>query len=468
MALRVYNTLTRQKEDFEPLVAGNVSMYVCGPTVYAKAHIGHAMSSLVFDVIRRYLEYRDFKVTHVMNYTDVDDKIIQRANEEHVDPISLAEQYAREYDRHLDELNILHATVNPRATQEMNTIIGMVSRLIEKGYAYETQGDVYFRVQRDPEYGKLSGRRLEDMRAGARINVDERKEDPMDFALWKAAKPGEPAWDSPWGLGRPGWHIECSAMNLNHLGEQIDIHGGGNDLIFPHHENEIAQTESLTDKQFARYWLHNGMLQLSGEKMSKSLGNLVTIEDFLAEHEGEVLRMMVLNSSYRNPLSYNDEIVGQAERALERLRSALRPAQAGDGVASEAALEMLHKQVESTTQGFIEAMDDDFNTAGALAQLFELVRAINQTRDAEASADELQPAQDKLKELGGVLGLRLDTVPDSRDEQAEPFIDLLVEVRSELRKQKLWALSDLVRDRLAILNVLLEDTKDGTTWRWKG
>ena len=468
MALRVYNTLTRQKEDFEPLVAGNVSMYVCGPTVYAKAHIGHAMSSLVFDVIRRYLEYRDFKVTHVMNYTDVDDKIIQRANEEHVDPISLAEQYAREYDRHLDELNILHATVNPRATQEMNTIIGMVSRLIEKGYAYETQGDVYFRVQRDPEYGKLSGRRLEDMRAGARINVDERKEDPMDFALWKAAKPGEPAWDSPWGLGRPGWHIECSAMNLNHLGEQIDIHGGGNDLIFPHHENEIAQTESLTDKQFARYWLHNGMLQLSGEKMSKSLGNLVTIEDFLAEHEGEVLRMMVLNSSYRNPLSYNDEIVGQAERALERLRSALRPAQAGDGVASEAPLEMLHEQIKSTSQGFIEAMDDDFNTAGALAQLFELVRAINQTRDAEASADELQPAQDKLKELGGVLGLRLDTVPDSRDEQAEPFIDLLVEVRSELRKQKLWALSDLVRDRLAILNVLLEDTKDGTTWRWKG
>jgi cysteinyl-tRNA synthetase len=465
MTLRIYNTLTRTKEPFEPLQPGKVTMYVCGPTVYSQAHIGHAMSALVFDVIRRYLEYRGYEVLHVMNYTDVDDKIIVRANEENIDPFELASRYAREFDQHLQDLNILRATVYPRATQEMDTIIDMVQRLAERGYAYAVDGDVYYRVTRNLEYGKLSGRRLDDMQAGARINVDERKEHPMDFALWKAAKPGEPAWDSPWGKGRPGWHIECSAMNMTHLGEQIDIHGGGNDLVFPHHENEIAQTESLTGKPFARYWVHNGMLQLAGEKMSKSLGNLVSIEEFLSHHEADELRLMVLNSSYRSPLTYSDEIVGQAKRALERLHSALRPALPAADAGSEQAA-ALKQQVESIETGFVEAMDDDFNTAGALAQLFELVRTINQARDAGLGQAELEPAQASLRKHAAVLGLRLDVVTKTGG-QAEPFVDLLIEIRSELRRQKLWALSDMVRDRLTALGVILEDSKDGTTWRWK-
>jgi len=329
MSLKIYNTLTRQKEMFETVEPGKVSMYVCGPTVYDKAHIGHAMSALVFDLIRRYLQYRGYDVRHAMNYTDVDDKIINRANQIGMPPVQLAERYIDEFMHHLDDLNVLPATVYPRATREIPNIIKLILDLGENDYAYEVNGDVYFRVQRDQDYGKLSGRKLEDMQTGARISVDERKESPMDFALWKSSKPGEPAWDSPWGPGRPGWHIECSAMSMHHLGEQIDIHGGGNDLIFPHHENEIAQTESVTGKPFARYWVHNGMMQLAGEKMSKSLGNLITIEDFVSKHEGDALRMMVLNSSYRNPLTFSDEIVTAAERGLERLRGALRPAPAG-------------------------------------------------------------------------------------------------------------------------------------------
>jgi cysteinyl-tRNA synthetase len=336
---------------------------------------------------------------------------------------------------------------------------------VDNGYAYEADGDVYFRVERDKEYGKLSGRRLEDMNAGARIGVDERKENPMDFALWKAAKPDEPSWDSPWGKGRPGWHIECSAMSLAHLGEQIDIHGGGNDLIFPHHENEIAQTESLTEKPFARYWVHNGMLQLSGEKMSKSIGNLVTIEEFLVHHEGDVLRMMVLNSSYRSPLTFNDEVISQAERALERLRTALRPAISPNDQAPEAVKKALQEQVDATQRGFIEAMDDDFNSAGALGHIFDLVRTINQARDEGIDAEGLQSAQDKVKELTGVLGLRLER-SESGGGQAAEFVNLLIEVRDELRQEKLWSLSDLIRDRLAELGVVLEDGKQGTTWRW--
>jgi cysteinyl-tRNA synthetase len=464
--MRVYNTLTRQKEPFETLQPGKVSMYVCGPTVYSKAHVGHAMSALVFDIIHRYLEYRGYKVRHVMNYTDVDDKIIQRANEEGVDPIELAETYINEFQGHLQDLNALPASLYPRATEEIDQIIQMVQGLIDKGYAYAVEGDVYFRVERDPEYGKLSGRRLEDMVAGARIDVDERKENPMDFALWKSAKPGEPAWDSPWGKGRPGWHIECSAMNLHHLGLQIDIHGGGNDLIFPHHENEIAQSESLNGVQFARYWMHNGMMQLSGEKMSKSLGNLVTIEDFLAEHEGDVLRMMVLNSSYRNPLTFGEEVIAQAEKALERLRSALRPAFASNGAAVPEVEEALKKQAAATRQGFLEAMDDDFNTAGALGYLFELVRAINQARDAGVGAGPLGEAAGVLRELAGVLGLRLERA-EEQGGKAAPFVDLLIEVRAELRRQKLWAVADQVRRRLAELGVILEDSKEGTTWRWE-
>ena len=464
MTLRIYNTLTRRKETFETVEPGKVRMYVCGPTVYDKAHVGHAMSALVFDIIRRYLEYRGYQVRHAMNYTDVDDKIINRAGQLQVEPLALAEQYINEYARQLGLLNVLPATVNPRATREIPNIIKMITELGENGYAYEVDGDVYFRVNKDDDYGKLSGRRLEDMQAGARIGVDERKEHPMDFALWKSSKPGEPAWDSPWGPGRPGWHIECSAMSMYHLGEQIDIHGGGNDLVFPHHENEIAQTESVTGKTFARYWVHNGMMQLAGEKMSKSLGNLVTIDDFLAAHEGDVLRMMILNSSYRNPLTFGEDVIAQAERALERLRLGLRPVSGGTLTAG-GAVESLSQQVETTRQGFVECMDDDFNTAGALGYLFDLLRAINQARDAGVSPEHIAAGQSLLRELLLVFGLHPER--DAAGSQADAFINLLIEIRRELRAQKLWALSDQVRDRLAELGVLLEDSKEGTTWRWK-
>ena len=463
MTIKIYNTLSRKKETFETLEPQKVSMYVCGPTVYDNAHVGHAMSVLVFDIIRRYLEYRGYEVRHAMNYTDVDDKIILRANAENIDPYELAERYIEQFKKHLKDLNILPATVYPRATQEIDQIVEMVEGLIEKDHAYEASGDVYFFVSSDDDYGKLSGRKIEDMQSGFRIDVDDRKETPMDFALWKASKPGEPAWDSPWGPGRPGWHIECSAMSLHHLGEQIDIHGGGNDLVFPHHENEIAQTESYTGKSFARYWVHNGMLQLSGEKMSKSLGNLVTIDEFLAENEADVLRMMILNSSYRSPLTFNDESVGHAKRALARLRSALRPA-----IGNQRAMTTrLPIQIEATRRGFLDAMDDDFNTAGALGHLFDLVRAINQARDMGHSDEELANAQKLLVELTQVLGLQIENQPETQTGEAAPFIDLLLEVRQELRAQKLWALSDQIRDQLADLNVIIEDSREGTTWRWK-
>jgi len=464
MSLRIYNTLSRQKEDFQTIESGKVTMYVCGPTVYDKAHVGHAMSALVFDIIRRYLEFRGYQVRHAMNYTDVDDKIINKSNHIGMDPIKLAEKYIDEFGKHLIDLNILPATYYPRATHEIPYIIKLITQLGEEGYAYEVDGDVYFRVTLDKDYGKLSSRQLEDMQAGARVNIDERKENPMDFALWKSSKPGEPAWESPWGKGRPGWHIECSAMSMHHLGEQIDIHGGGNDLIFPHHENEIAQTECATGNPFAHYWVHNGMMQLAGEKMSKSLGNLVTIEDFLAEHEGDVLRMMVLNSSYHNPLTFGEEIITQAERALERLRLALRPA--GDGILEDGeTVENLRQQAEATRKGFIECMDDDFNTAGALGHLFELVRVINQAKDTGVSTGIIAEGQNLLRELMTVFGLRVER--PEKGGQATPFIQLLIDLRRELRQEKLWVLSDQTRTRLAELGVLLEDSKDGTTWRWK-
>ena len=465
MALQVYNTLTRKKELFETIEPGKVRMYVCGPTVYDKAHVGHAMSALVFDIIRRYLQFSGYEVRHIMNFTDVDDKIILRAAKLGVDPFELAEGYIQQFARHLEDLNILKATFNPRATGEMGNIIKLVQGLIDKGFAYETGGDVYFRVEKLADYGKLSGRKLEDMRAGARVEVDERKENPMDFAMWKAAKPGEPAWDSPWGKGRPGWHIECSAMSSAHLGEQIDIHGGGNDLIFPHHENEIAQSEAFSGKPFARYWIHNGMLQLSGEKMSKSIGNLVTIEEFLSKHTADTLRFMVLNSGYRSPLTFNDEVIGQAERALERLASALKPSQPDATGVNTEQLAALKDQTEKTRSGFRECMDDDFNSAGALGNLFDLVRAINQSRADGATEDQLKDSQSLLKEFTGVLGLGLSGKTGSL--QAEPFIELLLEVRAKAREQKLWVLSDLIRDQLVKLGVQVEDAKGSSAWTWK-
>jgi cysteinyl-tRNA synthetase len=467
MAIKIYNTLTRKKETFETLEPGHVRMYVCGPTVYNQAHIGHAMSALVFDVIRRYLEYRGYTVTHAMNFTDVDDKIILRARREGEDPFALAERYIQEFRRQLSALNIQAATIQPRATQEIQEIIHIIEGLVEKGFAYPVKsGDVYFHVRQDAQYGRLSGRKLDDMQAGARIEIGEEKDDPLDFALWKAVKPGEPYWESPWGKGRPGWHIECSAMNLHHLGEQIDIHGGGNDLIFPHHENEIAQTECLTGRPFARYWVHNGMLQLGGEKMSKSLGNLVTINDFLSKHDADVLRFMVLNSAYRGPLTYNEEVVEQSKRALERLHSALRPALPGaKGFSADGQVGLDHQRQE-TREGFNSAMDDDFNTAGALGHLFELVRAINQARADGAVDADLEPAQAELRDFTGVLGLRL-AEPRQELQAADPFIGLLVDMRSELRKQKLWALSDQIRNRLTDLGVTIEDSKEGSTWYYQ-
>jgi cysteinyl-tRNA synthetase len=499
MALRIYNTLSRSTEEFQPLQPGKVSMYVCGPTVYDNAHIGHAMSSLVFDIVRRYLTYRGYEVRHAMNYTDVDDKIITKANNEGADPMAVAERYIAQYTQHLKELNVLPATVFPRATVEIPFIIDMVAKLIEADYAYPADGDVYYRVEKKADYGKLSHRKLTDMNAGARVNVDERKEHPMDFALWKAAKPGEPSWESPWGPGRPGWHIECSAMVFHHLGQQIDIHGGGNDLIFPHHENEIAQSESLSGMDFARYWMHNGMMQLSGEKMSKSIGNLITIEDFVSQHEPDVLRMMILNTSYRHPLTYSEDVVEAATRGLERLRSGLRPALPGAKGAGKDELAALARQADEAKPAFIAAMDEDFNTAAALAVLFDLVRVINQSRDAGASDEQLKKAQSTLRELGEVFGLRLQRT--EKDVDPAPFItlvkhiesdaasqsvnglkdklalaekmdaasiiDTLLEARVQLRAAKQWKSSDAIRDQLAELGVLVEDSTGGSSWRWE-
>jgi cysteinyl-tRNA synthetase len=342
----------------------------------------------------------------------------------------------------------------------------MIQNLIELSHAYQTNGEVYFRVRSYKEYGKLSGRRLDEMQVGTRIEVDDRKEDPLDFALWKASKPGEPAWQSPWGAGRPGWHIECSAMNIHHLGEQIDIHGGGNDLVFPHHENEIAQSESLTGKPFARYWVLNDMLQLSGEKMSNSLGNLITIEEFLTQYEPDVLRVLVLTSNYRATLTLNEETITNSRRALDRLKAAIRPALSSTNQVSPETIRALEEQMEITRRGFQESMDDDFATAGAMGHLFALVRSINLTRDAGADNANLNPAQNLLRELSKVLGLSLDQATSGGD-NVNALVNLLVEVRTELRDHRLLALSDKVRDELADLGVILEDSKEGTTWRWQ-
>ena len=466
--IRLYNTLTRKKEEFETLEPGVVKMYVCGVTVYNDAHVGHAMSALVFDIMRRYLEYRGYTVKHVMNYTDVDDKIIRRASEVGEDPLKLSQRYIEEYAKELDSLNILPATSNPQVSKTMPLIIKFIQGLIQKEAAYAaSNGDVYFSVPSDDDYGKLSGRKIEDMQAGARIEVGEAKDHPMDFALWKAAKPGEISWDSPWGKGRPGWHIECSAMNLAELGEQIDIHGGGNDLIFPHHENEIAQTESYTGKPFARYWVHNGMLQLGSEKMSKSLGNMVTIKDFLSERDADVMRMLVLSGNYRAPLIFNDETQDTAEKNLERLKAALRPVSASaslSGAAPDGVVEALASQAGSTKQAFMDAMDDDFNTPLALAALYELVKAINTARDSGANDEQLKPAQSTLRELADVLGLRLAEKQGSSEQDAQ--VEALLAERTEARRQKNWARSDQIRDQLKEMGVVIEDSKDGTKWRW--
>jgi cysteinyl-tRNA synthetase len=468
MALRIYNTLTRETEEFTPQEPGKVRMYVCGPTVYSDAHIGHAMAAIVFDMVRRYLTYRGYKVTFVTNFTDVDDKIIRRANEQGRDPVELANHYAQEYLRHLGDLNVLPADVYPRVSQEMDWILQMISGLEEQGYAYRLDGDVYFRVTKDTDYGKLSGRRLEQAVSGTRVEEDARKENVGDFALWKGAKPGEPSWDSQFGPGRPGWHIECSAMCLHHLGETVDIHGGGNDLIFPHHENEIAQSESYNDKPFTRYWMHNGMLQLAGEKMSKSLGNLFKIDEFLKSHSADAFRLLIFTGHYRKPVVFNDETVQAAERSLARLRGALRPATGATSTGEP--VDTLREGTENARVLFETAMDDDFNTAGAIAALFELSRAINTARTAGVAGPFYDAAQQTLRQLGGVLGLTLQApaaAEAASEVAARPFIDLLVAVRSDLRAAKQWALSDKIRNDLKGLGILIEDTAEGAKWRFE-
>ncbi len=461
--MKIYNTLSRRKEEFIPSKDKEVRMYVCGPNLYGPCHVGHAMSYIFFDVLRRYLEYRGYTVQHVQNFTDIEDRIIETAQALGISVNELAERYIERFFAEMDTLNVKRAHHHPRATEVIDKMIEIIQGLIAKGHAYVVDGDVYFRVRSDPDYGKLSGRTLEEMQAGARIEVDPRKEHPMDFALWKAAKPGEPSWDSPWGQGRPGWHIECSAMAMKFLGEQIDIHGGGQDVLFPHHENEIAQSESYTGKvPFAKYWVHNGLLRPSEEeeKMTRHLANFVSCQEALERYNPDAIRLFILSSHYRSSLTWSEEGVLAAERGGERLRAALRPPYEEDGQASPE----LAQKVEETHQAFQEAMDDDLNTAQALATLFDLARAINQARDEGAGGETFFAAQDALKELAGVLGLKLEA--EAKGVAIIPFIDLLVSVREELRAAKSYQLSDKIREELSKLGVILEDEPGGTTWRW--
>ncbi len=453
MTLRLYNTMSRRVEEVkQPDDA--LKIYVCGITPYDHSHIGHAMSYIIFDVLRRYLEYRGFKVKHVQNYTDIDDRIITRAAEQGVSYDQVAATYIEEYEEEMRDLNVTPADVYPRATQEIPQIIEMVQGLIDKGRAYVAENsDVYFDVRSDAGYGKLSGRDVDSMRAGARVQPGEEKRDPADFALWKAAKPGEPSWESPWGPGRPGWHIECSAMSYRYLGATLDIHGGGQDLIFPHHENEIAQAEGFTGvKPFVRHWVHNGWLTLGEEKMSKSLGNIITIREALERYGSDGIRIFVMTAHYRAPLAYSEEALEAGKRAAERLHLAAS-VPGGDGPAADIP-------GDEYRQRFSASMDDDLNMAGALACLFDLAREINRARDEGRAVNE---AQATLLELAGVLGLTLRERETAQG--ADAFIDLLVELRNDLRNEKQFALSDKVRDRLLEFGITLEDVQGGTRWR---
>ncbi len=464
MALKIYSTLSRQKEDLVPLEPGVIKMYVCGPNLYGPAHVGHAMSYIVFDTIRRYLQYRGFQVRYVQNFTDIEDRIIETARSLNTTVKDLSEKYIARFYAEMDALNVLRADYNPRATEVIPKIIEIVAGLIAKGYAYPIEGGVYFRVTRMTDYGKLSKRSLDGMEAGARIEIDERKEHPMDFALWKASKPGEPAWDSPWGKGRPGWHIECSAMSMQFLGEQLDIHGGGHDVIFPHHENEIAQSEAYTGKvPFVKYWVHNALLRLheDEEKMTRHLGNIVSVQEALQKYGGDAIRLFILSSHYRSPLTWKDENIIAARHGAERLRVALRDYEAGP---SSNPADALCEQADQASRAFVFAMDDDFNTPRAIAQVYDLARTINAARDNGAPSNSVAYAQSILLELTEVLGLTLKGV--SGPSEVEPFIALLVQTRNELRAAKQFALADQIRNRLAELGVVLEDAASSTLWKY--
>lgn len=462
--MKVYNTLTRKKEELVPITPGEIKMYACGPTVYNYIHIGNARPLCIFDILRRYLEYRGYKVTFVQNFTDIDDKIIRRANEEHVDFSEISERYIKEFWTDADGLNVRHATVNPKATENIDAIIHIISTLIEKGYAYEAQGDVYFSTEKFKDYGKLSHQPLEDLEAGARIMVGEVKREPVDFAVWKAAKPGEPAWDSPWGKGRPGWHIECSAMNWRYLGDTIDIHCGGQDLIFPHHENEIAQSECFTGKPFAHYWMHNGYINVDNVKMSKSLGNFFTVRDVAEKYGYEPIRYLLISAQYRSPINYSTDIIEQCISALNRLYTCrdsldfeLKNASDAEHDGDRAIIDGFGKYREQ----FIDAMDDDLNTADAIASIFELVRDINTNVVGKTPSKALvEGAISVFDELTGVLGL----VYNRKTETLDSDIEALIEARTNARKEKNWAEADRIRDQLKEMGIVLEDTAQGVKW----
>ncbi len=488
MALRVYNTLTGEKELFVPLVPGKVGMYVCGVTVYDYCHIGHARAGVVFDVIFRYLKYAGYEVTYVRNYTDIDDKIINRANQEGSDYRTVADRYIGAFDEDMARLGLQKPTVEPKATDHMDGIITIIEALITRGHAYMSGGDVYYAVESFPDYLKLSGRTLEDMLAGARVETGDKKRHPMDFALWKGSKPGEPWWHSPWGNGRPGWHIECSAMSMEFLGKTFDIHGGGKDLVFPHHENEIAQSEGANGCQFVRYWLHNGFVNINSEKMSKSLGNFFTIREVLKSYDPETLRFFILSAHYRSPLDFSDQNLDEAQAGLERLYSclaALDRVPVGDN-GPDAALtpvgEELREKVTQFRSRFIEAMDDDFNAAQALGPLFDMVRGTNRFlaesgEQAGASRQLLGQLRALLMEAGGVLGLF--TVPPEqwlagikaagvgRLSLTVEQIEQLIAERREARQTKNFTRGDEIRDQLLAAGVQLLDSAQGTTWNVK-
>ncbi len=464
MGLRIYDTLKGGKRDFTPLTPGRVGMYVCGMTVQDKPHVGHIRASLSGDVMRRYLLHLGYDVTYVYNFTDIDDRIIERANREGVAWEAVSERNIEAYLRFADLHNIMPATHYPRATRHIREIIALITTLIERGFAYAANGDVYFEVRRKPDYGKLSGRSVDDMRSGARIEVGEAKRDPLDFALWKGAKPGEPAWDSPWGPGRPGWHIECSAMSIRYLGEHFDIHGGGQDLIFPHHENEIAQSEAATGKPFANFWTENGMVNLSGEKMSKSAGHLFFIEDIAAQVDPEVVRFYLLSTHYRSPIEFSHERLSEAGVALQRLRFPLERANAWDVAEGGLPPGELAEAVAESDRLFHEAMDDDFNSARAIGHLFDLSRDINRALD-EGGQTEARPAAAAMLRLGRLLGLFW------RPPQGESWPDdvlALAQERETARKSRNWARADELRGKLAEQGVLVEDGPAGPKLKRKG
>ena len=461
--MRVFNTMTRQKEELIPLEEGKIRLYACGPTVYNFIHIGNARPLVVFDTLRRYLEWRGYEVNFVQNFTDIDDKIIRRANEEGLTFREVAEKYIGEFWTDAKGLGVREATTHPKATENIDTIIDIVSRLVERGYAYRAEnGDVYFRTRKFDEYGKLSHQPIDDLESGARIAVGEVKEDPLDFALWKAAKEGEPFWESPWSDGRPGWHIECSAMARRYLGESIDIHGGGQDLIFPHHENEIAQSECCNGVPFARYWMHNGYINVDNKKMSKSLNNFFTVRDVANAYGYEAIRFFLISSSYRMPINYNTEIIQQGINALDRLYNcknaidfALQSAAEGEPDAAFTA------KVEARRNQFIEAMDDDLNTADGIAALFELVKDINVMLAATPTKATIECGKALFDELTDVLGFCYERGQAGEDD-AE--IEALIEARATARKEKNWAEADRIRDELKARNIVLEDTPQGVKW----